>query len=141
ERRFVLTRLLDVTGEAEQAEALAALGAHVGEPVVALQDDRGDGGDRLDIVDHGGSRIQTRHSRERGLAAWLTAPALEAVEKGGFLAADVGARAGVDGDVQVEAGAMDVLAEVPGRVGLLDRAQESTVDVDHLAAEIDEGVV
>jgi hypothetical protein len=98
-------------------------------------------GDGLDVVDDGRAGVEARSTRERRLAAGLAAPALEAVEEGGLLAADVGAGTGVHGDVEVEAGAVDVLAEVTGLVGLLDRAQQAAVDVDDLAAQVDERVV
>ena len=44
-----------------------------------------------------------------------------ALEQRGLLAADVGAGTGVDDHVQVVAGAVDVLAQVSGEVGLLHR--------------------
>jgi hypothetical protein len=56
-----------------------------------------------------------------GLSRGLTATTLQRVEQRRLLAADVGAGPGVHHDVQVEAGAEDVLAEVALGVGLLDR--------------------
>ena len=98
-------------------------------------------GDRLDVVDDGRAGVEAGDRGERRLEPRLAAAALEGVEQRRLLAADVGAGAGVDGDLEVEAGAEDVLAEVAGGVGLLDRAQQPAVDVHDLAAHVDEGVV
>jgi hypothetical protein len=56
----------------------------------------------------------------RGLEARVAAAALQRVEQRRLLAADVRAGAGVHHDVEVEARAEDVLAEVALGVGLLD---------------------
>jgi len=109
EGRLVLAGGLDVPGQAEDPEAGGLLGAHPGEPVDALEDDAGHRGDGLDVVDRGRAGVQARSTRERRLAAGLAAPALEAVQEGGLLAADVGARAGVDGDVEVDPGSVSVM--------------------------------
>ena len=67
-----------------------------------------------------GAGVQAGHRRERRLEPGLAAAALERVEQRRLLAADVGAGAGVDDDVEVEARAEDVAAEVAGRVRLGD---------------------
>ena len=117
------------------------VGAHALEPVRAVQQDRRDRGDALDVVDDGRTRVEPGHGRERRLQAGLAATALERVEERGLLAADVGAGTGVHGDLEVEPGAEDVLAEVARRIRLLDRLEQPPVDVDDLAAQVDEGVV
>ena len=70
-------------------------------------------GDRLDVVDHGRAGVEARDGGERRLEARLAATALEAVEQRGLLATDVGAGAGVHGDVEVEAGAWMFLPRWP----------------------------
>ena len=92
---------------------------------------------RLDVVDHGRRRVEARRRGERRLEPRLAAAALERVEQRGLLAADVGARAGVHDDVEVEAAAVDVLAEVARVVGLLDRPVQPADGVDDLAADVD----
>ncbi len=141
ERRLVLAGVLHVPGQGEDAEALGLLGPHVGEPLCALAHDERHGGDRLDVVDDRGAGVQAGDGGEGGLEPRLAPSPLEGVQEGGLLAADVGAGTRVHGDVEVEAGAQDVLAEVARRVGLLDRAHEAAVDVHDLAAQVDEGVV
>ena len=56
--------------------------------------------------------------RERRLVARLAAPALDRVEERRLLAADVGAGAAPDLDVEGEARAQDVVAQVAGRAGV-----------------------
>src|SRR5665647_3181568 len=85
--------------------------------------------------------IEAGDGRERRLEARLPATTLEGVQQRGLLTADVRAGAGVHGDVQVEAAAEDVLAQIACGVSLFDRSQQAAVDVDDLAAHIDEGMV
>ena len=59
----------------------------------------------------------------------------------GLLAADVGAGAAVQDQLERVAGAEDVLAQVAGRLGLGDRRLEDVRLELVLAADVDEGVV
>ena len=68
-----------------------------------------------------GRRVEAGDGRERRAQPRLAAVALERVEQRRLLAADVGAGAGVHDDLEVEAGAEDVLAEVARGVRLGDR--------------------
>ena len=87
-----------------------------------------------------GRRVEAGDRRERRAQPRLAAAALERVEQRRLLAADVGAGAGVHDDLEVEAGAEDVLAEVARLVRLGDRRLQPAQDVHHLAADVDEGV-
>ena len=51
---FDQARVAHLAGQGEDLGALALLGADGGEPVGPVQDDHGDVGQRLDVVDHGG---------------------------------------------------------------------------------------
>ena len=68
--------------------------------------------ERLHVVDHRGLAEEAADRRERGLVARLAAEALDRVQQRGLLAADVGARAPAQLDVEREALAHDVGAEV-----------------------------
>ena len=114
--------------------------AHRGEPLGPVVDDARDARDRLDVVDHGGAGVETGDGRERRAQPGLAAAALERVEQSRLLAADVGARAGVDGDVEVVPGVEDVLADEAGGVRLLDGLLHAADDVQDLAAHVDERV-
>src|SRR5690606_20889936 len=94
--------------------------------------------DRLDIVDRGRAAIEAHIGRERRLQARLTLLALEALEQRRFLAADIGAGAMVDMDVDVPA-ALVVLADQAGLVALVDRPLQRLALADELAAHIDVG--
>src|SRR5690606_37689151 len=112
ERGLELAGVGHVPGEAEDAEARGLLGPHPLEPLGPLEDDARHRGDRLDVVDRGRSGVEPRGPGERRLEAGLPATTLERVEERGLLAADVGARAGVDGDLDRDSLAADVVAEV-----------------------------
>ena len=47
----------------------------------------------------------------------------------------------MQGQLEVESAAEDVVAEVAGVVGLVDRGLQPATGVDQLAAQVDEGVV
>ena len=93
-------------------------------PKLANQRRRGAGSwrdrDALDIVDRGRAAIEPRAGRERRLEARLALLALQALDHRGLFAADIGARAAVEEDVEVVARAAGVLAEQPGVIGLVD---------------------
>src|SRR5439155_26752859 len=78
--------------------------------------------------------------RKWGLDSRLAALALEALDQSGLLAADVGSRAAVEGDVERIARAQDVLAQVPVAVRLGDRLLENARPQVELPATIDVGV-
>ena len=124
----------------EDPEAVGLLGAEVGEPVGAVVDDRRDRRDRLDVVDHRGAGVQTLDGRERRPVSRQPAVALERGEQRRLLAADIGARARVHHHVEAEAAAEDVLAQVARFVRLGHGVLQPPDDVQHLAADVDEGV-
>ena len=141
EGHLVHARALDVTGEAEQLGAGRPLGADPGELRSAAQDHVEHVDERLDVVDHGRLGEQPGDDRERRLVPRLAALALDRVEDRGLLAADVGARALADLDVEREPLAEDVLAEEPAEPRLGERLAEHVVRVGILAAEVDVAVL
>ena len=90
----------------------------------------------FDIVDGGGAAIEADIGRERRLQARLALLAFQAFEQRGFFAADIGAGAVMD--IEVEIPAMDVvLADQLGVIGLVDRALQRFALADEFAADID----
>ena len=81
-------------------------------------------GERLDVVDQRRPAVEALDRRERRLQARVAALALERVEQRRLLAADVGAGAAVDDQLEVAVAAEDVLAEVARLVGFGDRGVE-----------------
>ena len=96
--------------------------------------------ERLDVVDDGRPLIQAAHGQARRAVARIAALAFDRREQRRRLAADVRAGAAIDDEVAGEVGAEDALAEVAGRVRLLDRAGETAVRQVELAADVDERV-
>jgi hypothetical protein len=92
--------------------------------------------DRLDIVDRGRAAIEAHIRRERRLQPRLALLALEALQQRGFLAADIGAGAVVD--IEVERVAVNVvLADQLRLVGLIDRRLQMLALADEFTADVD----
>ena len=81
----------------------------------------------LDVVDHGRLAEEADLRRERRLRARLAALAFDRVEERRLLAADVGAGAAADLDVEAEARSGDVVAEQAGAARRVDRACASAL--------------
>ena len=110
-----------VAGQAEELRSGRAVGADPGERLAALEHDERHVGQRLDVVDDGRLAEQADLDRERRLVARLAALALDRFEERRLLAADVGAGAAPELDVEGEARAEDVAAEEAGGARRLDR--------------------
>ena len=100
QRQFVHAGLVHVAGEAEQPRAAVLRRAERREPVAAVENDGGNRGERLDVVEDGGALERARDGRKRRLEARIAALAFERFEQRRFLAALVSAGAGVR--VQIE---------------------------------------
>ena len=111
ERQLVVAGLLDVARHREDRRAARAFHAEIREPLRALAQDRRNRRDALRVVDRRRRAVQAEVRRERRLEARLALLALERLEQRRLLAADVRAGADERVDVQVDAGAVDVLAE------------------------------
>src|ERR1700733_14821474 len=85
QRRFVLAWSSDVSRQRIQREARRFLAAHRPEPIHAVEDDRWDAGDGLDVVDHRRAAVQASYRGEWRTQAWLAAAALPRGEPRRFL--------------------------------------------------------
>src|SRR5262249_45306386 len=135
-------RLLDVAGTLDMAGDAEQLGADIvgpadrGEPRRATPQNVGRHRDRLDIVDGGGTAKESDIGREWRLQPRLTLLAFEAFQERGLFAADIGA--GAVGDVEIERPAVDVvLADQLRLIGLIDRGLQMFALADEFAAHID----
>ena len=136
-RQLVVAGLLDVARHGEDHGAARIRHAHLGEPLGALAQDRGHRGERERVVDRRRLAVQAEVRRERRLEARLAGLALERLEERRLLAADVRAGAGDGMQVEVDAGALDVLAEEPGRIGFRERRLEPRIGLrEELAADV-----
>src|SRR5690606_5680476 len=116
--------LLDMPGDAEELRPGVVLTAEAGEPRPAAAQDLGRRRDRLDIVDGGRATIEPGHRRERRLQPRLPLLALETLDEGRLLAADIGAGAAMEIEVEVPAAAAGVLAYQARFIGLIDGGLE-----------------
>ena len=82
--------------------------------------DAGDVGQGLDVVEHGRLAVQTGDRRVRRPRPGHPPPAFDAGQDGRLFAADEGAGALLDGDVEVDQAAQDVVAQQPGLAALGD---------------------
>src|SRR5438270_5210749 len=115
-------RFFDDAGRVHMPRQLKQLGAFVlgiadtRKPFGRAAEDRRNDRDALDIVDGGRTAIEAGARRERRLEARLALLALEAFEHRRLFAADIGAGAAVDEEVEIVAAAAGVLAEQPGLI-------------------------
>ena len=129
---------LDVAADAEEARAAVALGAELGVGLAAHEEDVRRAGDGLGVVDDGGAAVEADDGREGRLDARDAALAFERLHQRRLFADLVGSGAGLGDDVEVDAGAEDVLAEEAPGVGIGDGLLHDLEQVAVLAAQIDE---
>ena len=129
QRRFVAAGPIHVTAEPKkfrtEAAGIAGIarlgrGAHRPEPCHAAIDNMLDARDRLHIIDHGGLAEQAFDGGKRRFDPRPGAFALDALDQARLLTAHVGRGAAVDVHVERIAGIEDVLAQVAGRIALVD---------------------
>src|SRR5215217_1455039 len=133
-------RLVHMARDHEQLGADIVRTADGIEPGAGATEDFGDDGDRLDVVHGGRVAIDAHAGRERRLETGLALLAFERFHQGGFFAADVGAGAVMDDDVQIPA-VYIVLADQLGVVGFLNGLLKTLALAHELAAHVDEGKV
>ena len=113
------------TGQGEGLTAGGAGGTDGLEPVSAVQDDLGDVGVGLDVVQDSGLLPQALLNGSGGLGTGHTAVALDGGGQSGALAADECARAAVDVQAEVEVGAQDVVTQQTALLQLTDGVSQS----------------
>ena len=137
QRQLVNAGLVHVAGEAEQPGAAVLRRAERREGRAAVANDGRNRAEGLDVVQHRRALERARDGRKRRPDARDAALAFERIEQRRFLAALVGARAGVRVEVEIEAGAVNVLAQIALRVGFGDGAVHDLDQVAILAANVD----
>ena len=105
-----------------------------------LRGQRGQVGQRLDVVDDRRLAEQAADGRERRAGARHAPLALDAVDQGGLLAADERPGAHLDDDFEAEAAAEDVVAEQAVGLGLGDGRLEPLDRQGILGADVDVGL-
>src|ERR1039457_4578497 len=110
--QLVDARLVDVTGEADEPRAAVLRRTQRRKRRAAIANDGGDGAVGLDVVQHGRARPGAGDGGEGRLQAGYAALAFDGIEQRGLFTALVCAGSGVGVGVEIEARALDVLAEV-----------------------------
>ena len=129
---------LDLPRETEQPGARGAVGPERGIRPCPDPEDLQDVDQGLDVVDRRGPAEDPVRDRERRLVPRLAALALDRVEQGGLLAADVRAGAPAELDVERRPSAHDVLAEEAVVARLRDRVLEALGRQRVLPSDVDE---
>src|SRR5215212_9060462 len=135
-----IARTFDVPGNAEELGAGIVGATNAGEPSGAAAQDVGHLRDRLNIVDRRRATIEADIGREWRFQPRLPLLAFKTFEKRRLLAADVGAGAMMD--VEIERPAVNVmLANQPRFVGLIDGSLQPLALANELAADVDVAAV
>ena len=136
QRHFVVAGPLHVADHREdlRAAVVGPADGQVGRAAVA--DDPRHCGEGLGVVDRRRLAVDAEAGRERRLEARLALLALQRFEQRGLFAADVGAEAVEGMQLEVEAAAEDVVAQVAGGAGLVERLFEALVDLEDLAVDV-----
>ena len=117
---FNETGVGDLTAECEYLGTLGGCGTHGGEPFGSVEDDLCDICESFYVIDDGGLAEKTFYSGERRTGTGFAAVTFDRGEKSGFFAANECACAETESDLEVEAGAEDVVAENAVFFSLLD---------------------
>ncbi len=130
----------DVAGELDRHGAARATHAVVAIGRGTVGQDPGHAGEADDVVDHGRLAEEARYRRQRRLEADLAAPALQALQQRGLLAADIGACTQAGLEMEGSSAAQHVVAEQAGLVGDMDRPHHLPEGVRIFGADIDEAL-
>ncbi len=134
-------RVVHLAGQGEDLRAGGVGGADLVEPVRALVDDDGDGRERLHVVDDGRTLPEAGDDGVWRLRAGHAALAFDRVLEGRALAADEGAGAEAQLDVEVEAAPEDVVPQKAHLAGLADRDLEALDGEGVFRADVDVALV
>ena len=125
--------------DAEHLRPGVVLAAEPGEPGRAPAKDGRNDRDGLDIVDRRRAAVEPGIGGERGLDPRHPLLALKAFQQPGLLAADIGAGAAMDDDVEIPPRSAGVGADQPGFARFLDRRFQPFRLAEEFAPDIDEG--
>ena len=102
-----------MTGHRELRRTARTFRTQSGKPRRAIANDRRHAGKTLRVVDRRRLAVQTEVGRERRLEARLALLAFQRLEQRRFFAADIGACADESVKIEIDARALNVLAEQP----------------------------
>ena len=117
--------VVDFAGKGEHFRALGLLRADGSEPIRPFDEDGRHVGKGLDVIDVGRFAQVAGLGREGGLGGRLAALPFHGVDEGGLLAADERSCPVADFNVEIEAGAQDVVSQQPVFFRLFDGNAET----------------
>ncbi len=127
-----------VAAELEHLGAARAIDPEGGIRLGSAGEDHGDGAQREDVVDDGGPTKEADEGRDGRFCPDLPAPAFDALEHRGFLAADVGASSDAHADVKREVASLYAAAEVPVGAGGVEGCGQHGDGIRVLGSDVDE---
>ena len=139
-RHFNQAGVGDFAGERKDLGALAALRAHVGEPLAAVAHNGRDVGVGFNVVDQRRLAPQSAHCRIRRPRLRRAAPAFDRGNQRRLFAADKRAGAQANLHVEVEGRVADVVAQQPAAPRLAQRSGQPRYGHRILGAHIDEAL-
>ena len=126
---------------AEKPCAALLGGANAGEVFGSMAQNVRHTGQGLHIVDDGRAREKTRNGREGRLESGEALSTLERSQQGGLFATDIRPRTPVNDDIQIKAGPLDILAQPPLGIGLVQGALQALRRAEVLAPNVDVGLM
>ncbi|MFM1944516.1 MAG: hypothetical protein RI897_3498 [Verrucomicrobiota bacterium] len=130
--------IFDFAGEGEAFGAGGFWRAEFGVPFAAFGDDGGDVGVSFDVIDERGFTPEAEFGGVGGAWAGLAAAAFDGGEQGGFFAADEGAGADADFDIEVKSCIEDIFTDEGLGAGLFDGEFESFDSEGVFGADVEE---
>ena len=126
-----------MSAQAKQSCAAIFRWAQVGKPVRATKEDVGNTGQRLGVIDDGGSAPESDDSREGRPDSRDAALAFQRFHQCGFFTDLIRARATVPVNVEIVAAAEDILAQETAGVGVGNRLLHDFQQIAIFASDID----
>src|SRR3990167_8049556 len=111
------------------------------EPLSVMFHDEWNTGHRFDVVDDGGASEQTHNRRKRRLEPGKTSFSLKRFQKRGLLAADIGASAAMDHDIQMKRASENIFTQIFFRIGLIHGGLKMLKRLDIFSADVDVGLL
>src|SRR3989338_2894260 len=109
------------------------------EPLSAMFHDGRHAGHRFDVVDDGGASEQTHNRRKRRLEPGKTSFSLKRFQKRGLLAADIGALAAMNHEIQMKSASKNIFTQIFFRIGLVHGGLKMLKRLDIFSADVNVG--
>src|SRR3989338_5290659 len=109
------------------------------EPLSVMFHDEWNTGHRFDVVDDGGASEQTHNRRKRRLEPGKASFSLKRFQKRGLLAADIGARAAMNHEIQMKSASKNIFTQIFFRIGFVHGGLKMLIGLDIFSTDINIG--